>query len=118
MATITMYGIPNCDTVKKTMDWFKKHKSASIIIFHDYKKEGITKEKLTAWCKQVGWEILLNKKSTTWRSLPATEQNKITSQASAINLMKEQNSIIKRPVIETADKLIVGFNEEILTGLL
>ncbi len=98
------------------MDWFKKNKLG--IIFHDYKKEGIRKEKLTAWSKQVGWEILLNKKSTTWRGLSAEEQNKITSQAAAIQLMKQQTSIIKRPVIEASGKLIVGFNEENLASLL
>ena len=110
MATIIIYGIPNCDTIKKTMDWFKKSKLETV--FHDYKKEGITKEKLTAWCKQVGWEILLNKKSTTWRSLSPEEQSKITSQASAIQLMKMQTSIIKRPVIEVDGKLLVGFDEK------
>ena len=62
MSTIIIYGIPNCDAVKKTLDWFKKHKKT--IVFYNYKKESISKEKLTAWCKQLGWEILLNKKST------------------------------------------------------
>ena len=110
MATITVYGIPNCDTVKKTMDWFKKNKLQ--IIFHDYKKEGISKEKLIAWCKVTGWEILLNKKSTTWRNLSAWQQNKITNQTAAIQLMTEQTSIIKRPVIEFEEKLLVGFDEK------
>ena len=110
MATITVYGIPNCDTIKKTMDWFKKNKLQ--IIFHDYKKEGISKEKLTAWCKVTGWEILLNKKSTTWRGLSAAEQNNISGQSPAIQLMKQQTSIIKRPVIEFNEKLFVGFDEK------
>ncbi len=112
MNTITVYGIPNCDTNKKTLDWFKKHKVN--ISFHDYKKEGVTKEKLTAWCKLKGWETLLNKKSTTWRSLSAEEQSKITTQSAAIQLMKQQNSIIKRPVIEFDGKLLVGFDEAAL----
>ena len=115
MRTITIYGIPNCDTIKKTRDWFKQKNIE--IIFHDYKKEGISKDKLTAWCKLTGWEVLLNKKSSTWRGLSPEEQSKITSQAAAIQLMKTQNSIIKRPVIEFDGKVLVGFEEEILNNL-
>lgn len=110
MRTITIYGIPNCDTIKKTLDWFKQKKIP--IIFHDYKKEGISKEKLTAWCKLAGWEILLNKKSTTWRKLLPEQQSLISNKAAAIQLMITQNSIIKRPVIEADGKLLVGFDEE------
>lgn len=109
MRTITIYGIPNCNTVKKTLDWFKQ-KNISIL-FHDYKKEGISKEKLTAWCKLTGWEILLNKKSATWRGLSAEEQNKVINQTAAIQLMMNNTSIIKRPVIEIGDKMLVGYNE-------
>ncbi|MEI9933478.1 MAG: ArsC/Spx/MgsR family protein [Ferruginibacter sp.] len=69
-----IYGIANCDTIKKTLDWFKKNKID--FTFHDYKKVGISKSKLETWSKQVGWEILLNKKSSTWRSLSAAEQKK------------------------------------------
>ena len=109
MEEITVYGIPNCDTIKKTMEWFKKNKIN--FNFYDYKKEGIDKNKLTQWCSKVSWEILLNKKSTTWRSLSLSEQEKITSQSAAINLMIENTSIIKRPVIESGDKLFIGFDE-------
>jgi len=109
MQTITIYGIPNCDTVKKTLDWFKQKNMP--IIFHDYKKEGISKEKLTAWCKLTGWQILLNKKSATWRSLSVEEQEKITTQPVAIQLMMSNTSIIKRPVIEIGNEMLVGFNE-------
>jgi arsenate reductase len=109
MSDITLYGIPNCDTVKKTMDWFKKKKID--IGFHNYKTAGITEDKLTAWSKLVGWETIFNKKSTTWRELPASEQEKIKTQADAITLMMEHTSIIKRPVIETGKNLLVGFNE-------
>ena len=114
MSTITVYGIPNCDTIKKTLDWFKKHKVT--VVFHDYKKEGISKEKLTAWCKQAGWEVLLNKRSTTWRELPENEQAAVTTTAAAIKLMQQQTSIIKRPVIEFEKKLLVGFDENILNS--
>jgi arsenate reductase len=109
MDDLTVYGIPNCDTVKRTMDWLRQHKI--VFSFHDYKKEGISKEKLTEWCKQVGWEIFLNKKSATWRGLPAPVQKKVTSQATAIDLMTRNTSIIKRPVIESGHILIVGFTE-------
>jgi arsenate reductase len=105
-----VYGIPNCDTIKKTLDWLKKNKIN--FEFHDYKKSGISKTKLETWCKLVGWEILLNKKSSTWRSLPLTVQEKITGQQSAIKLMIENTSIIKRPVIEAENILLVGFDEE------
>lgn len=109
--TIIIYGIPNCDTIKKTLGWFTKNKIE--FEFHDYKKSGISKEKLNAWCKLAGWEIVLNKKSSTWRNLPKEEQEKITNQTKAIALMQHQNSIIKRPVIEIGDKILVGFDENI-----
>jgi arsenate reductase len=106
-----VYGIPNCDTIKKTKDWLTKHKIN--FEFHDYKKEGISKAKLETWSKQVGWEILLNKKSSTWRGLSSTEQGKITGQPAAIKLMMENTSIIKRPVIElTNGTIVVGYDEE------
>ena len=110
MDAITLYGIPNCDMTQKALGWFKANKID--VTFHDYKIAGITKGKLSDWCKKKSWEVLLNKRSTTWRSLSATEQEKITNQAAAINLMMENNSIIKRPVIEYGDQLLVGFNEE------
>ena len=104
-----IYGIPNCDMVKKTLRWFTKNKI--LFEFHDYKKLGISKEKLTVWSKQVGWEGLLNKKSTTWRGLPEAVQKKITNQTAAIQLMIENTTIIKRPVVETENNLLVGFTE-------
>ena len=109
MRIITIYGISNCDTVKKTLDWFKQKNIP--IIFHDYKKEGISKAKLTAWCKLTGWQILLNKKSTTWRGLSVEDQEKVTTQTDAIQLMMSNTSIIKRPVIEIEEEILVGFKE-------
>lgn len=107
---MTVYGIPNCDTIKKTQDWLKKHKLS--FDFHNYKTEGITKEKLAEWSSKVGWETILNKKSSTWRGLSAEEQAKVKNQSSAIKIMLENNSIIKRPVIEAGANVLVGFNEE------
>jgi len=106
---MTVYGIPNCDTVKKSLDWLKKNKID--YEFHDYKKSGITKAKLEAWSKKVGWKVLVNKKGTTWRKLTPEEQEKVTTQSAAIKVMMENNSIIKRPVVEAGEKLLVGFNE-------
>jgi arsenate reductase len=109
MNKIIVYGIPNCDTIKKTLDWYKNKNIA--VEFVDYKKAGITKEKLSAWSKKVGYEVLLNKKSTTWRSLPPETQQKITNEKAAIQLMQEYTSVIKRPVVEINGNILVGFNE-------
>lgn len=109
MNKITIYGIANCDTIKKTLDWYKNKNIA--VEFHDYKKLGISAEKLRVWSKKLGYEVLLNKKSTTWRSLSKEEQQKVTGEAEAIDLMTKFTSLIKRPVVEINDNVIVGFNE-------
>jgi Spx/MgsR family transcriptional regulator len=109
MEKLTVYGIPNCDITKKAFSWLKQHKIE--FAFHDYKKEGIGESKLKDWCVKVGWEKLLNKKSTTWRGLSEAEQARITSQPEAIKTMMQHNSIIKRPVIEFKGKVFVGYDE-------
>lgn len=109
MSKVIIYGIPNCDTTKKAISWLQKNNID--FSFHDYKLQGISKEKLEDWCKKLGWEIIFNKRSTTWRELPEAEQLKVTGQPAAIKLMLANNSIIKRPVIEHNSKLIVGFKE-------
>jgi arsenate reductase len=114
MNKITVYGIPNCDTIKKVSGWYQKNHIQ--FDFHDYKKEGIKKEKLTHWCKEVGWEVLLNKKSTTWRSLSPEQQQKVNSEKMAIQLMMAYPTLIKRPVIEMNDKIIIGFNQTYFTN--
>jgi arsenate reductase (glutaredoxin) len=106
-----VYGIKNCDTVKKATTWLQAKNIK--FEFHDYKAEGISEEKLKSWSKQVGWEKILNKKSTTWRDLSEADQLKVTNEKAAIEVMKEKTSIIKRPLIEKNDKVMtVGFNEE------
>jgi len=105
-----VYGIPNCDTTKKTLALLKKHKVD--FSFHDYKQLGITSQKIEQWCKKAGWEMVLNKRSTTWRELDEAEQKKITNQPAAIKLMLKNNSIIKRPVTEVDNNIIVGYNED------
>jgi Spx/MgsR family transcriptional regulator len=106
----TVYAIPNCNTVKKALDWLKENKVA--FEFHDYKKQGITSSKLTEWSNQIGWEALLNKKGATWRQLPKEIQETITTQKAAIALMMEKTSIIRRPLIEENGKIrVLGFEE-------
>ena len=107
---MTVYGIKNCNTVKTALDWLKKHKVD--FEFHDYKSKGITEAKLKEWSKQVGWESLVNKRGTTWRQLEDAIQTSITNEKSAIALMKEKTSVIKRPLIEKNDKVVaLGFDE-------
>jgi Spx/MgsR family transcriptional regulator len=106
----TVYAIPNCNTVKKALDWLKQQKVS--YEFHDYKKKGITQSQLNQWCKQVGWEALINKKGATWRQLPKEQQESISSQKAAIALMIEKTSVIRRPLIEEDGKILVlGFDE-------
>jgi len=107
----TLYGIPNCGSVKKARDFFAAHHIP--YSFHDYKKEGISKATLTSWCRQVGWEQLINRNGTTWRDLPAGEQQAVTTQARAIALMMEHTSVIKRPVITKDDTIAaIRFDED------
>jgi Spx/MgsR family transcriptional regulator len=106
----TVYGIPNCNTVKKALDWMDKNKID--YRFHNYKKEGITTSRLQSWSKQVGWETLLNKKGTTWRGLNPDIQETITNEKAAIDLMAAFSSMVKRPVIEQGENVVtVGFDE-------
>jgi len=107
--TITVYGIKNCDTMKKARAWLDKHGIA--YAFHDYKASGIDKARLDIWSKKVGWEILLNKAGTTFRKLPDRDKNGLTEKK-AIALMLEQPSMIKRPVLDIDGKLHVGFKPD------
>ena len=112
MADIIVYGIKNCDTVKKALTWLTTHKIA--FDFHDYKTQSITESKLKTWSAQVGWEVLLNKKGTTWRKLDEKTQASVTNEKAAIAVMIANTSIIKRPVIEKKDKVVaVGFDEKL-----
>ena len=105
-----VYGIKNCNTVKVALDWLRKHKIE--FEFHDYKAKGITEAKLKDWTKQVGWQSLVNKRGTTWRQLGEGIQSKVTNEKSAISLMKEKTSVIKRPLMEENGKvMLLGFDE-------
>ena len=108
--SITVYGIKNCDTIKKARAWLDRR--GVDYAFHDYKVAGIDKGKLEGWAREVGWEALLNKAGTTFRKLADKEKEGIT-ETKAIKLMLAQPSIIKRPVLElSGGKLLVGFKPE------
>lgn len=105
----TIYGIRNCDTMKKARAWLEAHEVAHE--FHDYKVAGIDRATLEKWAKAVGWEVLLNRAGTTFRKLPDAAKTGLTC-AKAIDLMLEQPSMIKRPVLERGKSLVVGFDEK------
>ena len=105
---VTIYGIPNCGSVKKARDFFENQKVD--YHFHDFKKLSITIQKLEAWCEQFGWENVLNRKGTTWRNLDETVKMHIVDADSAIKLMLENTSAIKRPVIESSKGNTIGFD--------
>jgi arsenate reductase len=107
---VTIYGIKNCDTMKKARAWLDAQKVA--YAFHDYKADGVARAALERWAAQVGWEILLNRAGTTFRALPDAKKEQL-SEKKAIALMLEQPSMIKRPVLEVGTKLLVGFKPEI-----
>ncbi len=106
--TIDFYGIPNCDTVKKARTWLDAKGTA--YSFHDYKKEGAHQDRLRAWVQAVGWEKLLNRGGTTFRQLEPAQKEHLDAEK-AIRLMAAHPSMIRRPVIECGDGLLVGFDE-------
>lgn len=108
--TPTIYGIKNCDTMKKARAWLDGRGVA--YEFHDYKASGIDRTHLVQWCKEAGWEMVLNKSGTTFRALPDSDKAGL-SEAKAIKLMLAQPSLIKRPVLEFGTRLLVGFKPEV-----
>lgn len=106
---ITLYGIPNCDTIKKTKKWLDEQQLQYEL--HDYKKLGCSTELLNSFVDQFTLEQVLNKRGTTWRKLSDAQKDNITTE-SAIQLMKEQPSMIKRPIIHSKDCWLIGYDEE------
>jgi arsenate reductase len=106
--TTTIYGIPNCDTVKKARTWLQDH--GIDFTFHDFKKQGLTPELVTAWLQDLDWTTLVNRKGTTWRNLPDDRKATIVDADSALALMLENPSVIKRPVVQGAGLVTVGFS--------
>ena len=109
-----LYGIPNCDTMKKARKWLDDHGVA--YTFHDYKKEGVDTELLASWSDVVGWEILLNRRGLTWRKLPDADKQDVDRQR-AIALMVANPSMIKRPVLVSGQEIKVGFSEAVYQEL-
>ena len=107
---ITIFGIKNCDTMKKARAWLDKHGTA--YSFHDYKTAGIDRPRLERWCHEVGWEKLLNRAGTTFRKLPDKDKENL-AEAKAIALMLAHPSAIKRPVLDLGKRRVVGFSPEL-----
>jgi len=105
---LTLYGIKNCDTVKKARRWLEDH--GIEYQFHDFRQDGLDKKQLSGWVEQLGWETIVNKRSTTWRNLSEKEKTISTNQH-AIKLLLANPTLIKRPVIEKNKTLLIGFNE-------
>lgn len=105
----TIYGIKHCETMKKAFAWLDAH--CVTYEFHDYKTAGIDAARLKAWSSQVGWEVLLNTRGTTWRKLSPTQQAHV-DEAKALKLMSEHPTLIKRPMLENDKALLVGFVPE------
>lgn len=106
---ITLYGISNCDTVKKARAWLAEHEVQ--VQFHDFKKQGVPQDRLDHWFVAAGWEKLLNRQGTTWRKLDDATKAAVTDARSALSLMLAQASVIKRPVVEWGgDTVTVGFD--------
>ena len=105
---VTLYGIANCDTIKKARAWLESHNIA--FRFHDYRKQGLDRKRLQSMVSELGWEAMLNRRGTTWRSLPSEVKDHIDIE-SAMRVMLENPAIIKRPILATDDRLHVGFSD-------
>ncbi len=106
---ITLYGIPNCDTIRKARRWLRDHDIDCV--FHDYRKQGISREQLQAMMAQLGWEIMLNRRGSTWRALSEDARARI-DEASALDLMLDNPAIIKRPILDADGHLHIGFSNQ------
>ena len=109
---ITLYGIKNCDTVKKARKWLEQHHIEHQ--FHDFRADGLEATKLSGWLKELGSETLINKRSTTWKQLSDAEKEKILA-GDALDIALAQPTLIKRPVLETPTGVIVGYSEKSYT---
>ncbi|MDB5132210.1 MAG: putative reductase [Mucilaginibacter sp.] len=111
-----VYGITNCNTVKKVLDWLKANQVD--YEFHDFKKLGVSEDKLNEWDKKAGYEKFLNKQGFTWKQLDPQVKESIKTSSDALKLLQQKTSMIKRPVIEKDDFLFFGFDEEIYSKLI
>jgi len=111
---VTLYGIANCDTVRKARRWLEARGVA--YRFHDFRKDGLAREQLEAWTSELGWEQLLNRRGTTWRKLPEELRSEI-DQGEAIRVMLEHPAIIKRPLLDLGQRRVLGFSPGLYTEL-
>ena len=105
----TLYGISNCDTVRKARRWCDEHGTGAT--FHDFRKDGLTQERVDSWLTKIDWSVLLNKRGTTWRKLPDDVRD-TTTEANVAELIVKHPALIKRPVLELGEELEVGFKPE------
>lgn len=105
----TLYGISNCDTVRKARRWCDENNTGAT--FHDFRKDGLTQDKVDAWLSKANWQVLLNKRGTTWRKLP-DEVREATTDTNVAALLVEHPALIKRPVLELGDTIEIGFKAE------
>ena len=115
-APIVLYGIANCDTVRKARAWLERH--GLDFEFRDFRKAPVSATQLQSWATQLGWDTLLNRRGTTWRLLPAAERDTITDASAAIRLMQAKPAVIRRPVLERGALLLTGFDEPAWNRLL
>ena len=113
---VTVYGISNCDQVRKTLGWLRE--KGIDYRFHDFRADGIERAMLERWCSHLPWNSLLNRRGLTWRSLEESVRAQVVDQTSAIELMLSHPTVIKRPVVEVADRLLLGFSAERLAAAL
>jgi arsenate reductase len=111
----TLYGIPNCDTVKKARTWLADN--GHEFTFHDFKKQGLGRETVAGWLEQLDWEVLVNRKGLTWRNLSDEQKAAVIDKASALDLMLANPSVIKRPVLDNGGKFSVGFSDVQYKGI-
>src|SRR5690606_10693831 len=107
---IEVYGIKNCSTVKKALNWLDENDIE--YVFHDFKKAGVSAEKVKVWQQEIGWEPLINKRGTTWRKLDKESQESIVDENSALQVMQEHTSVIKRPIVEGKGIYLLGFDAQ------
>jgi len=118
-ASITLFGIPNCDTVKKARTWLEQQ--AIPFDFHNFKKEGLSAEQVELWLKKIDFDTLINRKGTSWRALSEEQKNQAASKAGALVLVLENPSLIKRPVLQIGDNTLdyvgVGFSDQLYSSI-
>jgi len=112
MAETVLYGIENCDQVRRTRQWLRAHAIAAR--FHDFRRDGLSREMLERWLSHVPWDALLNRRGLAWRRLDASRRAQVVDQASAVDAMLADPTLVRRPVIEAGERLLIGFSEPAL----